>query len=359
MRAILRLFLWTVAIILIAVGAIVWWFVYRPLPRLDGSIDLPGLQKNVIVERDHWGVPHIRANSVEDMVEAQGYVMAQDRLWQMDLLRRVARGQLSEILGPVTLNVDKQFRTLGFARAADRDLGLMDPASRAIFEAYARGVNHFIEQHRDQLPIEFSLLKYKPQPWQPTDTLVISGYMYQTLTDTWEDELDRAKVTDRVGWERARDLFSPDAAMDHFVVGDPNVVNDGSQRSRVDPDDDDDDDDDMEPDGVLKASAHHPGDGSRRLSHKQCRDIRLRPRSDLRIGNFGLRLSRGLEPRDSPQPRQQQLGRQRRPHRHRKAAARQRHPPRTIHPADLVRNPPDRSRLERERFHACPAHRSS
>ena len=256
MRAILRLFLWTVAIILIAAGATIWYFVYRPLPRLDGSIDLPGLQQNVVVERDHWGVPHIRANSAEDMVEAQGYVMAQDRLWQLDLLRRVGRGQLSEILGPVTLNVDKQFRTLGFARAADRDLGLMDPASRAVFEAYARGVNHFIEQHRDQLPIEFSLLKYKPQPWQPTDTLVISGYMYQTLTNHWEDELDRGKVTDRVGWERARDLFSPDAAMDHFVVGDPNVVKDGSQRSRVNPDDEDDDeDDDMEPDGVLKASA--------------------------------------------------------------------------------------------------------
>ena len=174
----------------------------------------------------------------------------------MDLLRRVARGQLSEILGPVTLNVDKQFRTFGFARAAERDLGLMDPANRAILEAYTRGVNHFIEQHRDLLPLEFSLLKYKPQPWQPTDTLVISGYMYQTLTDTWEEELDRAKVTDRVGSERARDLFSPDAATDHFVIGDPNVVNDGSQRSRVDSDDeDDDDDDDMEPDGVLKASA--------------------------------------------------------------------------------------------------------
>jgi len=263
LRAILRFLFWAAAIVVIAIGATLWWFIYRPLPRLDGSIALPGLQKDVVVERDHWGVPHVRANSVEDMVEAQGYVMAQDRLWQMDLLRRVARGQLSEILGPVTLNVDKQFRTFGFARAADRDLGLMDPANRAILEAYTRGVNHFIEQHRDQLPLEFSLLKYKPQPWQPTDTLVISGYMYQTLTDTWEEELDRAKVTDRVGSERAHDLFSPDAAMDHFVIGDPNVVNDGSQRSRVDSDDedDDDDDDDMEPDGVLKASApgsNHP-----------------------------------------------------------------------------------------------------
>jgi penicillin amidase len=263
LRLVLRALFWTLTIIVVVIAATVWWFVYRPLPRLDGSIALAGLQKDVIVERDRWGVPHIRANSVEDMVEAQGYVMAQDRLWQMDLLRRVARGQLSEILGPATLNVDKRFRTMGFGRAAERDLGLMDPASRSLFDAYARGVNHFIEQHGDQLPLEFSLLKYRPQPWQPTDTLVISGYMYQTLTDTWEEEIDRAKVTDRVGAERAKDLFSPDAAMDHFVVGDPNVVNDGSQRSRVDPDDedDDDDDDDMESDdAVLKAGLTPPAD---------------------------------------------------------------------------------------------------
>jgi penicillin G amidase len=261
LRAFLRFLSWTLAILLVAAGAALWYFIYRPLPRLDGSINLPGLQKDVIVQRDSWGVPHIRANSPEDMAEAQGYVMAQDRLWQMDLLRRIGRGQLSEILGKGTLDIDKQFRTFGFSRAADRDFGLVDPASRALFEAYARGVNHFIEQHAGQLPIEFTLLKYQPQPWQPTDSLVISGYMYETLTDTWEEEIDRAKVTELVGPQRARDLFSPDAAMDHFVIGDPNIVNDGSQRSRVDPDnqdDDDDDDDDVDPDGVLKARAIAP-----------------------------------------------------------------------------------------------------
>jgi penicillin G amidase len=252
LRIFLRSLFWVFAILVVAGGAVIWWFVYRPLPQLGGTIGVPGLQKEVIVERDHWGVPHIRANSVEDLAEAQGFVMAQDRLWQMDLLRRVARGQLSEILGPATLDIDKEFRTFGFGRAAERDISQMEPASRAVMEAYARGVNHFIEQHRNQLPLEFSLLKYKPQPWQPSDSLVIAGYMYQTLTDTWEEELDRAKVTERVGWERARELFSPDAAMDHFVVGDPNVADDGSQRSRADPDDEDDDDD-MEPDTVLKA----------------------------------------------------------------------------------------------------------
>ena len=107
MRTLLRVFYWTFAILVIATGTLAWWFIYRPLPQIDGNTSLPGLQHDVTVERDRWGVPHIRASSVEDLAEAQGYVMAQDRLWQMDLLRRVARGQLSEILGPRTLAIDK------------------------------------------------------------------------------------------------------------------------------------------------------------------------------------------------------------------------------------------------------------
>jgi penicillin amidase len=257
LRAILRFFAFTIAILFVLAAAVIWWYVYRPLPRLDGSVSIAGLQKDVTVERDGWGVPHIRASSVEDMAEAQGYVMAQDRLWQMDLLRRVARGQLSEVLGSATLSVDKQFRTLGFGRTAERDVAQMEPSQRAIIEAYARGINLFIDQHRNQLPIEFSLLKYQPQPWMPSDSLVIVGYMYETLTNTWQYELDRDKVTKKVGWEVARDLFPSEAAMDHFVVGDPDVADDGSQRSHLDSgdEDDDDDNDDMSGDDVLKASA--------------------------------------------------------------------------------------------------------
>ena len=255
MRTIVRILIWTLTVVLVLAAAVAWRFVYRPLPQLDGSISLPGLQKEVTVERDNWGIPHIRAASLADAVEAQGYVMAQDRLWQLDLMRRASRGQLSEIVGPLALKTDKQFRTFGFSRAADRDFAAMDKDSRALMEAYARGVNVFIQQHQNSLPLEFTLLKYKPQPWQPTDSLVIAGYMYQTLTDTWERELDRAKVEARVDADHIKDLFAPDAPMDHFVVGDPDVPNDGSQASRVDPDEDDDDDDDMPTDDVLKAKA--------------------------------------------------------------------------------------------------------
>ncbi|HME11311.1 MAG TPA: penicillin acylase family protein, partial [Candidatus Acidoferrum sp.] len=259
MLTVLRWLGWLLTILVLAVCGIAWWLVYRPLPQIDGTVKVAGLQKEVTVERDGWGVPHIRASSVPDMLEAEGYVMAQDRLWQMDLLRRAAKGQLSEILGPATLRIDKNFRTMGFARAAERDAAQLDAETRENMEAYARGVNRFIEQHGKNLPLEFSLLKYRPRPWVPSDTLAISGYMYLTLTNTWEEELTRAKVTERVGADRAKDLFAENAAMDHFVIGDPEIPNDGSKgahaRADNNSDDEDDDDDDMKPDTVLKAQA--------------------------------------------------------------------------------------------------------
>jgi penicillin amidase len=248
-----------VAILLLTAGIAVWWFVYRPLPQVDGTVAVAGLHSDVSVERDGWGVPHIRAASVEDMAEAQGYVMAQDRLWQMDLLRRAALGELSEIFGPDALAIDKQFRTLQFRRAAQRDATALTGEQRNVLDAYARGVNKFIEQHRKHLPVEFSLLKYQPQDWTPSDSFAISAYMYETLTDTWEDELARAKVIERVGADRAKDLFSLEAAMDHFVVGDPNEKKDGSKRAHDDADDDDDDDE-MQPDDVLKAAVSSSGE---------------------------------------------------------------------------------------------------
>jgi penicillin G amidase len=251
-RTILRLLLWIAGIVAVLVATAIWWFVYRPLPQLDGSAVVPGLQSDVTVERDNWGVPHIRAASVEDLAEAQGYVTAQDRLWQMDLLRRAARGQLSEVLGPATLKIDKDFRLLNFSRSADVDFGMMSPEVRRIMEAYARGVNLYAEQHMTRLPIEFTLLNYKPQPWKPTDSLVIGCYMYRTLTDTREEELGRAIVTAKVGPELAKDLYSPEASMDHFVVGDPGAEKDS--RTGAKSDDDPDDEEEMDSEDVIKAS---------------------------------------------------------------------------------------------------------
>jgi len=254
-RTALRVLLWIFALAVVGFATTIWWLVYRPLPQLDGKVSLGGLQGAVTVERDQWGVPHIRAGSMEDLVEAQGYAMAQDRLWQMDLLRRVARGELSEILGPVTADVDKEFRVLDFGRAARRDYEQMDPEGRNILAAYARGVNQFIDQHASKLPMEFTLLRYQPTPWNPTDTLVIAGYMYRTLADTRRSELHRAIIKEKVSPEIAKDLFNEASSLDHYVVGDPNRENSLHDESQANSDDDDDE---MDDDDVIKAEKDSP-----------------------------------------------------------------------------------------------------
>jgi penicillin G amidase len=193
------------------------WLVRRPLARLDGSVAISGLQDGVIVDRDAWGRPWIRAKSLQDVVTAQGYVMAQDRLWQMDLLRRAASGDLSEIFGELGLAYDRENRTLGMRQAAVRAVADASPEIRALLEAYARGVNDNIAQRGGKLPIEFVALGYKPRAWTPADTYLISLYMYKTLTSTWKEKLNRQWITEKVGEERARDLFVSDSPLDHFI----------------------------------------------------------------------------------------------------------------------------------------------
>ncbi len=202
-----------------------WWLLHRPLPELDGSITIPELHQAVLVDRDVRGVPRIRADSMEDMVTAQGYVMAQDRLWQMDLLRRVAAGDLAEIFGPgpmdAALQLDRENRTLGLRKAAERGVSDLTPDARALVEAYSRGVNRYIQDHSGRLPLEFVLLRYRPRPWTPADTLLINLYMWKSLTSSWKSDLNRASITERVGPARARDLYVVDSPLDHFIVGAP------------------------------------------------------------------------------------------------------------------------------------------
>src|SRR5439155_24605707 len=152
-----------IVILLIAASLAAWlrWRAHACLPQLDGAIQVAGLEAPVEVSRDARGVPHIRARSLEDAVLAQGYVTAQDRLWQMDLSRRLAQGELSEILGKRTVESDIENRKLGLAQAADRAVREIDAQSREVLAAYARGVNAFIASHKGRLPIEFLLLRYQ------------------------------------------------------------------------------------------------------------------------------------------------------------------------------------------------------
>ena len=210
-----------------------WWFVHRPLPKLDGQVTVAGLKEGVIVDRDQWGRPWIRAKSTEDLVMAQGYVIAQDRLWQMDLLRRAAAGDLSEVVGPAALKIDEENRILGMRQAAERAAKESSPEIRGLLESYARGVNQFIAQRRGRLPIEFSLLGYAPKPWTPADTYLIDLYMWKTLTSTWKSKLNRQSVTAKVGAERAAQMFVEDSPLDHYIVGqvEPSALKKSDQPS--------------------------------------------------------------------------------------------------------------------------------
>jgi penicillin amidase len=196
-----------------------WWLVHRSLPVLDGSIAVAGLKDAVTIDRDHLGRPWIRAKSVEDLVTAQGYVLAQDRLFQMDLLRRAAAGDLAEIFGEVALGFDQENRTFGMRQAAERAASDSPPDIRALLDCYARGVNQYIDQHRTRLPLEFALLRYEPRSWTPADTYLISLYMYKTLTSTWKEKLNRQWIVQKVGPDRASQMFSSISPLDHFIVG--------------------------------------------------------------------------------------------------------------------------------------------
>ena len=208
----------TLALLLIGLRGVGWWIFHRGLPQLDGTHQIAELKNEVTVQRDAKGMPHIRAQSREDICVAQGYVMAQDRLWQMDLVRRAASGKLSEIIGPPTLEIDRSFRRLGLSEAADREVSLLDADERVELEAFARGINRYIAE-KHPLPVEFVLLRYDPEPWRPADTLLVIGYMYQSLTSSWRWDLNRLDVSARIGKERASYLYDQTSPFDHPIVG--------------------------------------------------------------------------------------------------------------------------------------------
>src|SRR3954467_7828864 len=142
-------------LLILAVAAWLYSIARAPLPKLDGSIAVPGLAAKVRVVRDGHGIPTIEAASLDDLFFAQGYVTAQDRLWQMDAMRRAAAGELAEILGPDLIKFDREQRILGLRAATADTEKAMSPRDRAYFEAYARGVNAFIQSHGDKLSLEF------------------------------------------------------------------------------------------------------------------------------------------------------------------------------------------------------------
>ena len=201
-------------VLLVSMAAITTTFgllVLRPLPFVDDDERLLGLDERVEVLRDTYGVPHIFATDTHDLFFAQGYVTAQDRLWQMDIYRRAAEGRLAEVLGEPGLESDRFMRTLGLGRAAQLDLGIISDQTRGFLEAYMEGVNKFLQQHGESLPVEFTILGYRPEPWTVLDTLAISKLQLYDAAGNYTQELLRASIAARLGPEVLATLL-PDAS---------------------------------------------------------------------------------------------------------------------------------------------------
>ena len=251
---VLRILFW-LACLIVAILAAVMGYAYlvarSALPQLDGHVPVNGLSAPVTVTRDTHGVPTIEATSLDDLFFAQGYVTAQDRLWQMDVMRRFGAGELSEILGEDTLKLDREQRILGLRTAARKSIQATNPRDRSYFEAYARGVNAYIATHGDRLPIEFRILKYSPKPWQAEDSVVIANGMVKDLNyHYFYDALDREKILAKLGPELTADLYVNRSWHDRPPTVMREDLND-PHTNRGDSDSDDDDSDDDGPDNSV------------------------------------------------------------------------------------------------------------
>lgn len=183
------------------------------------TLRFPELTAPVSVRRDGRGVPYIEAGNDDDLYFAQGYVTASDRLWQMDLMRRTARGELSEIFGKAALEEDKRRRTFGYARVAEAAAARMEPSSRRIYEAYAAGVNALITSLDDrELPPEFQLLKYRPRPWTTADSILGNHLFAEALSMTYPTDLMRLALSDSPAGRR-NELLPTSSPLDVLVVG--------------------------------------------------------------------------------------------------------------------------------------------
>jgi penicillin amidase len=184
-----------------------FYWLSTSLPRTAGEIVLGGINGPVEIVRDRRGVPHISATNQFDAAFALGFVHAQDRLWQMESMRYIGAGRLSEIVGRKGLRLDRFMRTLGIYRLAEAQYKTLSLPVRRTLNAYARGVNAWIEKRRDSLPIEFVFLGHTPKPWKPADSLVWAKIMGLKLSGNFSDELLRAQLAGILNAEQIRQLW--------------------------------------------------------------------------------------------------------------------------------------------------------
>ncbi|MDD8030714.1 MAG: penicillin acylase family protein [Acidobacteriota bacterium] len=217
-----------IVVVFLVLGASVFVFLsfHSSLPSKKDTLQIPGLQAEVIVNWDRWGVPHIKAQNEPDLFLASGYVQARERLWQMELLRRVAQGRLSEILGKPGLKHDIKCRVLGIPVAIERDYQKLSPEMKELLAAFASGVNVFIQQIKWDWPPEFMILRIRPEPWEIKDTLSVKHLLALGLAADLTSEIARMNLIKRAGIEAVELLepgldFPPDSEirLDYLRLG--------------------------------------------------------------------------------------------------------------------------------------------
>lgn len=195
-----------VLIITAALGGV--WLYVKTLPSpIDGELKIAEIRQGVTITRDPYGVPHITSSNRHDLYFALGYAQAQDRLFQMDFYRRAATGRLAEVLGKDLIDADMYLRTMGFTRTAAAQLPALPPQTRTMVDAFSEGVNYAMRHNR--LPIEFTLLGYRPQPWTPTDSLAVGNLLcFQLASWAYQNELLNHLILTKLGPAKAA-LFLP------------------------------------------------------------------------------------------------------------------------------------------------------
>jgi len=198
----------SIAILIALIAAAVYWYAMRPLPKTSGEMVAP-IAGSAVIKRDARGVPHIEASSWQDAIFLQGYATAQDRLWQMDGMRRFGAGELAEVFGPGALSLDERSRAMRLRAIAENELQHLRPSDRAVFAEYARGVNYFIDTHRGDYSLEFSLPghEYDPRPWSPTDSLLMGLVMFRDLADSSRFDFDKGALMSVADPAKVRTLF--------------------------------------------------------------------------------------------------------------------------------------------------------
>lgn len=198
------------AVLLVLTLATAIWYRSASQPQVDGRISIAGPSAAIDIVRDAEGIPHIYAKSTNDAYFALGFVHAQDRLWQMELNRRIAAGRMAEILGPSALDTDRFLRTLGVRRNAEKSLAHLSADTRASLESYARGVNAWLAQRSGPLPPEFLLTGAPaPAPWEPVDSIGWQTMMAWDLGANWTQELLRMRLSQRLSLKQINEFLPP------------------------------------------------------------------------------------------------------------------------------------------------------